>query len=156
MVCWATAQTIFGNSIHAVEIYVSFKDAGDAFFGERIYASQKDSREFESIKAVLYNNYYTNLAGFVSTATVHSAAYQRDGVYDALNTLRPVDGYSLNSRRIQPGHGTHDLVMELTTWSCYSCRTWAVQQGFGEYNHTSHNEPPQWLHNWVLKLGFWM
>ena len=87
MVCWATAQTIFGNSIHAVEIYVSFKDAGDAFFGERIYASQKDSREFESIKAVLYNNYYTNLAGFVSTATVHSAAYQRDGVYDALNTL---------------------------------------------------------------------
>ena len=57
MVCWATAQTIFGNSIHAVEIYVSFKDAGDAFFGERIYASQKDSREFESIKAVLYNNY---------------------------------------------------------------------------------------------------
>ena len=117
MVCWATAQTIFGNSIHAVEIYVSFKDAGDAFFGERIYASQKDSREFESIKAVLYNNYYTNLAGFVSTATVHSAAYQRDGVYDALNTLRPVDGYILNSRRIQPGHGTHDLVMELTTWS---------------------------------------
>ena len=50
-------STVTHRGDTAVEIWASFKAAGDAFFGEGIYASQQDPHEFGSIEAVLYNNY---------------------------------------------------------------------------------------------------
>ena len=41
----------------AVEIWASLTSAGDAFFGQGIYASQRDLHAMGSIEAVFYNNY---------------------------------------------------------------------------------------------------